>query len=91
VTTSVVASQILPSARRHGITDDDVRHAINNAIAAVNAPHQPDFVMLIGPSATLTLLEVGVLSAEDNHYVIHAMRARTRYLKMIEPREGGER
>ena len=83
--------QILPSARRHGITDDDIRHAIDNAIAAINAPHQPDFVMLIGPSATLTLLEVGVLSAEDNDYAIHARRARTKYLKMIEPREGGER
>ena len=91
LTTKVVALEILASPRRHGIPEDDIRHAINNAIAAINAPHQPDFVMLIGPSSSMTLLEVGVLSADDNDYVIHAMPARQKYLKMIEPRRGDER
>jgi len=27
-TTTVVAGEIRPSARRHGISDDDIRHAI---------------------------------------------------------------
>jgi hypothetical protein len=26
--------EILPSARKHGVSDDDIRHAVNIAIAA---------------------------------------------------------
>ena len=32
-----------------GISDDDIRHAIENAIAAITRPEQPDFTLLIGP------------------------------------------
>jgi hypothetical protein len=39
----------------HGISDDDIRHAIDNAIAAITRPEQPDFTMLIGPDATQRL------------------------------------
>ncbi len=78
--------EILPSARKHGISDDDIRHVVNNAVAAITTAHQPDFTMLIGPDASARLLEVGVLAADDNDYVIHAMRARDKYLAMIEPR-----
>jgi hypothetical protein len=73
----------LPSARKRGISDDDIRHAVNNAVAAITAPHQPDFTMLVGATLSGQLLEIGILSADDNHYVIHAMPARTRYVKMI--------
>ena len=68
--------EILPSARKHGIGDDDIRHAVNNAIAAITTPTQADFTMLIGPDVTTRLLEIGVLAADDNDYVIHAMPVR---------------
>jgi hypothetical protein len=51
--------EIRSSARKHGISDDEIRHAIDNAIAAITRPEQPDFTMLIGPDATARLLEVG--------------------------------
>ena len=82
--------EILSSARKHGISDDDIRHAVNNAIAAITAPNQPDFTMLIGADLNGQLLEVGVLAADDNDYVIHAMPARTKYVKMIKPTQGGQ-
>ena len=91
VTTRVVAFEILPSARKHGISDDDIRHAINNAVAAIRSANQPDLTMLIGPATASRLLEIGVLSADDNDFVIHAMRARPKYLAMIEPKRGDER
>lgn len=78
--------EILPSARKHGISDDDIRHAVNSAIAALTTERQPDFTMLIGPDASARLLEVGVLAADDNDYVIHAMRARDKYQSMLNPR-----
>ena len=89
-TTTVVAVEIRPSARKHGISDDDIRHAIDNAIAAITRPEQPDFTMLIGPDATARLLEVGVLETDDQDYVIHAMTARTEYLSMLETPRGDE-
>jgi hypothetical protein len=80
--------EILPSARKHGISADDIRHAITNAVTAITSPSQPDFTMLIGADTAGRLLEVGVLDAEDNDYVIHAMAARPKYLRLLENRGG---
>ncbi len=80
--------EIRASARKHGISDDDIRHAINNAIVSITRPGQPDFTMLIGPDARAALVEVGVLETDDQDYVIHAMVAREKYLKMIDPQRG---
>lgn len=88
-TTKVVAVEILQSARKHGISDDDIRHGFDNAVAAITAPDQPDFTMIVGADSNGQLLEIGVLAADDNDYVIHAMQARTRYVKMIQPKRGG--
>lgn len=82
--------EILPSARKHGISDDDIRHGLNNAVAAITTPDQPDFTMIVGADLNAQLLEIGVLAAEDNDYVIHAMPARTKYVKMIQPKRGGQ-
>lgn len=89
-TTTVVAVEIRPSARKHGLSDDDIRHAIDNAIAAITRPEQPDFTMLIGPDVTARLLEVGVLETDDQDYVIHAMTARNKYLSMLETPRGDQ-
>ncbi len=40
--------QILASASKHGVSNDDTRHAVANAITAITNPEQPDFVVLIG-------------------------------------------
>lgn len=80
--------EIRASARKHGISDDAIRHAINNAIVAITRPDQPDFTMLVGPDTRAALLEVGVLETDDQDYVIHAMVAREKYLKMIDPQRG---
>ncbi len=87
----VVAVEIRASARKHGISDDDIRHAINNAIVSITRPDQPDFTMLIGPDARAAMIEVGVLETDDQDYVIHAMVAREKYLNMIDPQRGDSR
>lgn len=76
--------EIRPSARKHGISDDDIRHAIDHAIAAITRPEQPEFTMLIGPTTDAQLLEVGIVATDDQDYVIHAMPARARYLFTID-------
>ena len=82
--------EIRPSARKHGVSDDDIRHTIDNAIAAITRPEQPDFTMLIGPDTSARLLEVGIIETDDQDYVIHAMFARDKYLTMIEPSGGDD-
>jgi hypothetical protein len=90
MTTRVVAVEILPSAHKHGISDDDIRHAFENAVASITVPDQPDFSMIIGPDETGRLLEIDVVADDDNDYVIHAMPARPKYLKLIRPHRGDQ-
>jgi hypothetical protein len=82
--------EILPSARKHGVSDDDIRHAFENAVAAITVPDRPDFSMIVGPDESARLLEIGVLADDDNDYVIHAMPARPKYLKLIRPKRGDQ-
>lgn len=89
-TTRVVDVEILPSAHKHGISDDDIRHAFENAVASITVPDQPDFSMIIGPDATGRLLEIGVVADDDNDYVIHAMPTRPKYLSLIRPHRGDQ-
>lgn len=83
--------EIRPSAHRHGISDDDIRHAVDHAIAALTSPAQPDFTMVIGPDRAVRLLEVGLVQSDDQDYVIHAMSARDKYVRIIEPHRGDQR
>ncbi len=83
----IVGVEVLASARKHGVSDDDIRHAVSNAIAAIRSPRRPDFIMVIGPSQGAELLEIGVLETDDGEFVIHAMAARSRYLDMIPPQK----
>ena len=57
--------EILRSARKHGVSDDDIRHAVSSAVAAINTPEQPDFTMLVVADLSGQLLEVGVLDSDD--------------------------
>ncbi len=54
-------------------------------MASITIAEQPEFTMLIGPGQSGQLLEIGVLADDDNDYVIHAMPARLKYLRMIRP------
>lgn len=89
-TTKVVAVEILSSAHKHGISDDDMRHAFENAVASITVPDQPDFSMIIGPDESGRHLEIGVVADDDNDYVIHAMPARSKYPKLIRPQRGDQ-
>ena len=57
--------EIRQSANKHGVSNDDIRHATTHAIAALTVPEQPEFMMFIGPDMTGRLLEIGVLDADD--------------------------
>jgi hypothetical protein len=67
-------------ARKHGVGDHDIQHAIENAIRQHVGE---EFAMLIGPASDGPLLEIGVLDLESaDPVVIHAMPARPKFLSV---------
>ncbi|RIQ34941.1 hypothetical protein [Jiangella rhizosphaerae] len=70
---------IAPSARKHGVSDDDMLHAYRCAMRAED--ENDGLIMLIGPSRSGALLEVGVIRSEFGPVIVHAMAARSRYLR----------
>lgn len=68
------------SARKHDVTDEDMLHAVRHHWRAFETD-DPVVTMFIGPSRTGTPLEVGVVVDDEGLAVIHAMRAREKFLK----------
>jgi hypothetical protein len=71
---------IEPSARKHGVTDIDLVHAFRNHWKAFETD-DPDVTMFIGPARSGDPLEIGVVVDDDGVAIIHAMRARPKFLK----------
>ena len=69
---------ILASARKHGITDDEMLHAYRNPIRVFDVD---DLTMIIGANPAGRPLEVGVAIAEGVEFIVHAMSARPRFLR----------
>lgn len=69
---------ILQSARKHGISDEDMLHAYRNPIRVFEVD---DLIMLIGAAIDGDLLEIGVAAAESVEFVVHAMPARQKFLR----------
>jgi hypothetical protein len=71
--------RIAQIARKQGIADEDMFHAVRNPIAQWRLGD--DFTMRVGPGRDGDLLEVGVLGIDtDDPVIVHAMRARPQYL-----------
>jgi hypothetical protein len=68
------------SARKHGVPDDDMLHALRNHWRAVETD-DPAVTLYIGPATTAEPLEVGVVTDEEGTAVIHPMPARQKFLK----------
>lgn len=71
---------IEPSARKHGVPDHDMLHALRHHWVAF-ATNDDAVTMFIGPSKTAQPLEIAVVTDEDGTAVIHAMPARPKFLR----------
>lgn len=77
--------EIHPSARKHGVADEDVLHAVDHAQAVEDAGEDPDRWLVLGPDRAGNLLEVVVMTTIDaTPLAIHAMAMRPRYRKLLE-------
>ncbi|MGB3411244.1 MAG: hypothetical protein WBA45_08590 [Microthrixaceae bacterium] len=67
------------SARKHGVSEDDMLHAVRNHWRAFETDDAA-VTMYIGPSTTAEPLEIGVVEDDQETAVIHAMSARAKFL-----------
>ncbi len=73
------APLIVDSARKHGVADDDVLHAFHHPVSYEDLDE--GFTMIIGPSRSAALLEIGVVDTDHGPVIVHAMNARTKYTR----------
>lgn len=74
----IVHVEIYRSARKHNIEDNDIVHAVENAVFV--ADHSDGKALYLGTDRAGNLLEVVAVVREDGtEIVIHAMRMRRIY------------
>ncbi len=66
--------EIAESARKHGVADANMRHAVRVPIRRIE--RDDDAILIIGANRAGRLLEVVVVDREGEQRVIHAMTMR---------------
>jgi len=78
--------EIHPSARRHGVNDDEILHAVANPLAVDDLGEDPDRWLVIGPDRAGNLLEIVVLiTGTSDEIIIPRHVHETEYRKLLQP------
>jgi hypothetical protein len=69
-----VRIEILATARKHEVADEDIRHALRNAVFDYPNQGEHELTMAVGPARNgVSMVEVGYLMTDDGYLVvIHA-------------------
>jgi hypothetical protein len=70
---------IVSTARKHGVSDQDMLHAYANPIRIYEVDE--GLAMFIGPDRSARMLEVGVVDGDLAPVIVHAMKARAKFLR----------
>ncbi|MFI4985731.1 MAG: hypothetical protein ACHQAV_07100 [Solirubrobacterales bacterium] len=74
--------EIHPAARKHGIVDEDIEHAVEHAMTIDD--QDDDTRLYLGPARSAALLEVVTIVRDDgSELAIHAMPMRTKYQQLL--------
>lgn len=74
--------EIHSSARKHGVGDEDIEHAIDNVMSIDD--QDDDSRLYLGPARNADLLEVVTIVRDDgSELVIHAMKMRPKYRRLL--------
>ncbi len=80
--------EIWEPARKHGVSDESIRHAIEYAVASEEAGEEPLRRLFIGPDLAGNLLElVAIIRADRELLVVHAMAMRPKYRHLLSQEE----
>lgn len=67
------------SALKHGLSEEQIRHAYRNPIRAWDLGD--GFTMLVGATPAAVLIEIGFIQGDTTIVIVHAMRAREKFLR----------
>lgn len=70
---------IANSARKHGVSDEDILHAYAHPIRIFDL--DDEFTMIIGANRAAIIYEIGVIDGVPAPVIVHAMRAREKFLR----------
>ena len=70
---------ITGSARKHGVSDEDMLHAYANPIRVFDLVE--GFTMIIGANHAAVIFEIGIVGEVTVPVIVHAMRARDKFLR----------
>lgn len=70
---------IAPSAFKHGVGEDEILHAYRNPIRVWDLGD--GLTMMIGANAAAIILEIGYIQGDVAVVIVHAMRAREKFLR----------
>jgi uncharacterized DUF497 family protein len=74
--------EIHSSARKHGIADEDIEHAVANAMSIDN--QDDDTRLYLGPARNAELIEVVTIIRDgEAELAIHAMSMRQKYRRLL--------
>lgn len=77
-----VSVRIHHTARKHGIDDADMVHALRYSLVKID--QSDEMQMRVGPDRSGRLLEIGVLGADgDDPVIIHAMPMRAKFERFL--------
>jgi hypothetical protein len=72
---------VAESARKHGVSDEDILHAYAYANPIRGFDLDEGFTMVIGANLAAIIYEIGVVDAVSAAVIVHAMRAREKFLR----------
>ena len=70
---------IAQSARKHGVSDEDMLHAYANPIRVFDL--DDGLTMVIGANQAAIVFEVGVVDGNIAPVIVHAMKARDKFMR----------
>ena len=75
---------VLQSALKHGIEPEDALYVTAQPLKALTIDEEPTKTLYLGISPDGIPLEVVTLRTSRGEAIIHAMRMRTKYVKLLE-------
>lgn len=70
---------IAPSALKHGLDESEILHAYRNPVRIWDLGD--GLTMIVGPNQSAIFLEVGYVDGDQAHVIVHAMKAREKFLR----------
>ncbi|MDK8650011.1 toxin [Alloscardovia omnicolens] len=74
---------IFPSALKHGITPEQSVYVVEHALKIYELDNDPLKLLYLGADDKGTLLEVIATQTKYGHTIIHSMKMRTQYKKLL--------